>query len=191
MSPRPNLKRGLRKVFIRGSSRLRYVIGMRNRGFLAIVLTLLALSTPSAAQWRHPPYYGGGVQRLDRILPGIRSARPGRFYDAEGPYRDATGGMHYRIKWLTPEGRVMWLDTDARTGRVIGPAGTPAEIPGRPRPEGPPGDGRFGPMTGGPGMGPPGDRRFGPMPGGPGMGRGIRPGGWGRPGYGGWRGVRP
>jgi hypothetical protein len=98
---------------------------MRRRGILAIVLTLLAFATPAAAQWRHPPY-GGGVMRLEPILPGIRMTHPGRFYDAEGPFPDGAGGMHYRIKWLTPEGRVIWFDVDARTGRVIGPAGAPA-----------------------------------------------------------------
>lgn len=127
------------------------------------VLALLAFVTPAAAQWRRAPFEGRGVQRLDRILPGIRSAHPGRFYDAEGPYPDAAGGLHYRIKWLTPDGRVIWLDTDARTGRVIGPAGPPV------------------------GAAPvPGAERFGPVP--PGMGQGYRPGGWGRPGFPGWRG---
>ncbi len=143
---------------------------MRRRSFLAIVLTLLALTTPAAAQWRRPHYYGG-VRTLERILPGIRSTYPGRFYDAEGPYPDAVGGMHYRIKWLTPDGRVIWLDTDARTGRVIGPAAFPPTGPGAIPP-----------------YGPPRGRGFGPMPGPPPAGRGV-PGAWGRPGIGGeWRG---
>jgi hypothetical protein len=54
------------------------------------------------------------------LLPQIRSHHPGTFYDADGPYPDAYGNPHYRLKWLTPEGRIIWLDTDARTGRVIG-----------------------------------------------------------------------
>jgi hypothetical protein len=148
-------------VFIPGSSPLRYTWNMRWRSFLAIVLTLLALTTPAAAQWRRP-HFGGGVQRLDRILPGIRSGHPGRFYDAEGPFPDATGGLHYRIKWLTPDGRVIWLDTDARTGRVIGPAGIPPGAPATMPPAGAP------------------------------LVRGYPPAGWGRPAYGGWQGrVRP
>ena len=68
------------------------------------------------------------------ILPESAAARPGRFYDAEGPYPDRDGGMHYRIKWLTPGGPLIWLDTDARTGRVLGPCrGYAAEAlpPGR------------------------------------------------------------
>jgi hypothetical protein len=145
---------------------------MRRRGLLAIVLTLFALTAPAAAQWRHPGYAGGQVRRLEGILPGIRSTYPGRFYDAEGPYSDAAGGLHYRIKWLTPEGRVIWLDADARTGRVIGPAGYPAPAPNIWRPEGAAPVGRFGPMPGGPAIG----RGYPPRP------------GWGRPGMGGWPG---
>jgi hypothetical protein len=130
---------------------------MRRRSFLAVVLTLLALATPAAAQWRYPGY-SPGVRRLTDILPELRRTNPGRFYDAEGPYPDAVGRMHYRIKWLTPEGRVIWLDTDARTGRVIGPAGYPPGAPGVMRPYGPP------------------------------IGRGYPPAVWHRPGFNGYQG---
>ena len=94
---------------------------MVRRVCLAIILALLAAGSPALAQAGRVAPTGYSVQRLDRILPGIRSGRPGRFYDAEGPFPDALGGWHYRIKWLTPEGRIVWLDTDARTGRVLGP----------------------------------------------------------------------
>lgn len=57
--------------------------------------------------------------QLDRILPGIRERHPGKFYDAEGPYRGPDGQMRYRLKWMTPEGRIIWFDADARTGRVL------------------------------------------------------------------------
>jgi hypothetical protein len=129
---------------------------MRELGLLAVLLAFFALPAPASAQWGRPG--DGGVQTLDQILPGIRTDHPGRFYDAEGPFPDAMGGMHYRIKWLTPEGRVIWLDTDARTGRVIGPwAAHGAE--------------GFGPGRGGPPM----ERRF-------------TPGGWGRGFGRGWPG---
>src|SRR5256885_9025934 len=93
---------------------------MFRRAFLGLLFALLTVGAPAVAQGRHPPN-GYNVQPLDRILPGIRNGRPGRFFDAEGPYPDAAGRWHYGIKWLTPEGRVIWLDTDARSGRVIGP----------------------------------------------------------------------
>lgn len=95
---------------------------MFRRVCLGFLFALLALQAPAWAQGRHPAPPGYNVQPLDRILPGVRNGRPGRFFDAEGPYPDPVGGWHYRIKWLTPEGRVIWLDTDARTGRVIGPS---------------------------------------------------------------------
>ncbi len=61
-----------------------------------------------------------GVQPLDRLLPGIRRAHPGDFYDADGPTSGPDGDPHYHLKWMTPDGRIDWLDTDARTGRVLG-----------------------------------------------------------------------
>jgi hypothetical protein len=87
------------------------------RAFFLAVLTVLALgAAPASAQPRRSP----DVQPLDRVLPQVRSRYPGNFYDADGPFLDESGNPHYRLKWMTPEGRVMWLDTDARTGRVLG-----------------------------------------------------------------------
>ena len=67
-----------------------------------------------------PARNGEAVRPLDQILPQIRNSRPGTFYDAEGPFRGPDGRMHYRLKWMTPQGRIQWLDTDARSGRVLG-----------------------------------------------------------------------
>ncbi len=148
-----------------------------------LLAATLANATPGEAQ---SPYWRGGasgVEPLDRILPQIRNGRPGRFYDAEGPFPDANGGYHYRIKWLTPQGRVIWLDTDARSGRVLGIAR------GDWREQGPP---SFGPGDG-PGGGPGGDgmRREGPYgpppPPGP-MHGGIGNGWHGGPRGGHWHG---
>ena len=66
-----------------------------------------------------PPRYGSGVQPLDRLLPGIRREHPGDFYDAEGPTYGPSGDPHYHLKWMTPDGRVIWYDADARSGRVL------------------------------------------------------------------------
>src|SRR6185436_3558273 len=65
----------------------------------------------------------GEVRSLDQILNGIRRERPGNLADVEGPNFGPYGEPHYRLKWLTPDGRVLWLDTDARTGRVLGVEG--------------------------------------------------------------------
>jgi hypothetical protein len=84
---------------------------MRARLFLAFLLLLAPfLAGVAAAQ-------SSGAQPLDRLLPQIRRNVPGQFLDAEGA--NTGGDPHYHLKWLTPDGRVMWLDTDARTGRVL------------------------------------------------------------------------
>ena len=100
-------------------------------GFLA---ALLAFGTVPA---QAVDYYG--PPRLDRILPGIRERHPGKFYDAVGPFRGSDGQYRYRLKWMTPGGRIVWFDADARTGRVLGPD---AEM-------------RVGPRFDGPMIGPP------------------------------------
>jgi len=80
-------------------------------GFIALLAGL-----PAEAQIRRAP----GVAPLDQILPEIRRTHPGRFYDADGPTLGPDGAEHYHLKWMTPDGRIEWLDTDARTGRVLG-----------------------------------------------------------------------
>ena len=102
---------------------------MRARGFLAFLLGLIALlaAAPVAGAAAQPygpppPFYRDprdGVQPLDRLLPGIRRAHPGDFYDAEGPTYGPEGDPHYHLKWMTPDGRIIWYDTDARNGRVL------------------------------------------------------------------------
>lgn len=86
----------------------------------AVSALLLAIS-PAAAQGRIVrPSEPGETVPLDRILPHIRSAHPGTFSDVDGPFADPSGRLHYRIKWLGPDGRVLWLDADARSGRILG-----------------------------------------------------------------------
>jgi hypothetical protein len=50
----------------------------------------------------------------------VRRSHPGEFYDADGPTTGPGGSEHYHLKWMRPDGRIEWLDTDARTGRVLG-----------------------------------------------------------------------
>lgn len=65
----------------------------------------------------------GQVRSLDQIVNGIRRQRPGSLADVQGPNPSPEGEPRYRLKWVTPDGRVLWLDTDARTGRVLGVQG--------------------------------------------------------------------
>lgn len=126
---------------------------MFRRVFLAflVLLTLVGAASPSLAQGRYAHGgYNSDVRPLDGMLPAIRNAYPGRFYDAEGPIPDGMGGLHYRIKWMTPDGRIIWLDADARSGRVIGPARNGWRLGGPPPPP-PPNAvyGGYGPARGG------------------------------------------
>ncbi len=91
---------------------------MRARVFPAFFLGLAPLLAAGSAAAQP-------AQPLDRLLPQIRRDHPGQFLDAEGASQD--GNPHYHLKWLTPDGRVMWLDADARTGRVV------SQSPGRDR----------------------------------------------------------
>ena len=93
------------------------------RILFAIFLTcssLAVVTTATDAQAQPRRERGGdGVQPLDRLLPGIRRSHPGEFYDAEGPTNGPTGAPQYRLKWMTPDVRIIWLDADARSGRVL------------------------------------------------------------------------
>ena len=95
-------------------------------GVPALLLVMLAAgANPAMAQRDHmrERVRSGEIRPLDRILPDIRRSHPGTFYDAEGPVQGPDGDYRYRLKWMTPEGRIIWLDTDARTGRVLGVEG--------------------------------------------------------------------
>ena len=108
-------------MFIRGSCAGTYKNPMRAHVFSVILAgILLALGGAGQAQPYGPPRDGrDGIQPLDRLLPGIRRNHPGDFYDAEGPTYGPSGDPHYHLKWMTPDGRVIWYDTDARSGRVL------------------------------------------------------------------------
>jgi hypothetical protein len=96
---------------------------MRAR-FVSIIFCVFALAFPAlAAQNRRV------APSLDRVLPQIRHAMPGTFYDAEGPFLTPDGQATYRIKWMTPDGRIVWFSVDARSGQVLG--GAPVTAPGR------------------------------------------------------------
>jgi hypothetical protein len=89
---------------------------MKFRLFLALVALPFALVAPAAAQRM------ADGETLDRILPDIRAAHPGRLSDAE-PWIDDNGRTHYRIKWMTPEGRILYFDADAHSGRYSSSGG--------------------------------------------------------------------
>ena len=100
-----------------------------------LLLSAAAVSEPATAQPNRARQgvQSGEVQSLDQILNGIRRERPGSLADVEGPNFGPSGEPHYRLKWLTPDGRVLWLDTDARTAGCWVPGddrGRPGAAPG-------------------------------------------------------------
>lgn len=108
-----------------------------------ILVSAAAVLEPATAQPNRARQgvQSGEVRSLDQILNGIRRERPGSLADVEGPTMGPYGEPHYRLKWLTPDGRVLWLDTDARTGRVLGVQGDdrgpgPGATPGAQAPRG-------------------------------------------------------
>jgi hypothetical protein len=92
---------------------------------VALLLCAAMPPAPAAAQpfRARQGVQSGEVRSLNEILNGIRRERPGNLADVQGPNIGPAGDPRYRLKWLTPDGRVLWLDTDARTGRVLGVEG--------------------------------------------------------------------
>jgi len=98
---------------------------LAQRWHLAFCATFLGLLVwvPACLAEAQPSYKPeddahGGVQTLDRLLPGIRRSHPGDLSDAHGPTYGPSGDPHYHLKWITPEGGVYWFDADARSGQV-------------------------------------------------------------------------
>ncbi len=78
-----------------------------------LLLTLASLAFAANGQV-------GSKPSLDRVLPEIRRHTPGTLYDAEGPFVGSDGLARYRLKWMTPEGRIIWFEVDAQSGRILG-----------------------------------------------------------------------
>ncbi len=95
---------------------------MRAR-FVSIMICVFALAFPALGENRR------GGPSLDRVLPHIRQSVPGTFYDAEGPFLSPDGQTTYQIKWMTPDGRIIWFAVDARNGQIVGAA--PLRAPDR------------------------------------------------------------
>ena len=80
-------------------------------------------------EWRHgdPDPERGGVMQVrllpfEAILGNVARAYPGHHIGVEGPYQQG-GRWIYRIKWLTPDGRVIFVFVDAETGEILGQRG--------------------------------------------------------------------
>ncbi len=89
--------------------------------YFATILILLAIALSSYEASAQPAPRGNDgqqMQPLNNILGNIRRQYPGQLSDVQGP-----NNGRYLIKWLTPDGQVLLLDVDARSGRVMGVRG--------------------------------------------------------------------
>ncbi len=55
---------------------------------------------------------------LEAVLGNIARQIPGHHLDVDGPF-ERGGRWIYRIKWLTPDGRVLIIFADAQTGQIL------------------------------------------------------------------------
>ena len=79
------------------------------RVFLVVVSMLFTFGAPALAQRAREG------ETLDGMLPRIRAEYPGQLSNAS-LWIDPNGHRHYRIKWVTPEGRILYFDFDASSG---------------------------------------------------------------------------
>ncbi len=59
---------------------------------------------------------------LEVVLGNVAAQFPGHHLGVDGPLQ-RDGRWIYRIKWLTPDGRVLIVFADAQTGQVLGHRG--------------------------------------------------------------------
>lgn len=93
------------------------------RSLSSLMLILLPLTL--AAQPIAPDYETarqavdrGDMLPLEQILARIEARHPGRIVEVE--LEDEDGLRLYEIEVLTPEGRLIEIELDARTGAILG-----------------------------------------------------------------------
>lgn len=64
----------------------------------------------------------GKLLPLEVVLANVARQIPGHHIGVDGPYQQG-GRWVYRIKWLTPDGRVIIVIADAETGQILGTRG--------------------------------------------------------------------
>lgn len=84
-----------------------------------LVLLALALGIPQASAQPFPRRDGPQqMLPLNNILANIRRQFPGQLSDVQGP----RNGIIV-VKWLTPDGQILFIEADARTGQIVGVRG--------------------------------------------------------------------
>jgi uncharacterized membrane protein YkoI len=101
------------------------------KSLLALLVAIAAVASATAADARPRGEAGftlfqrgrdrGGPAQLlplEAVLASVARQIPGHHLDANGPFPRG-GRWIYRIKWLTPDGRVLIVIADAQTGQIL------------------------------------------------------------------------
>ena len=83
-----------------------------------LIVWAVAFGAPEASAQPFPRQGGQQMQSLNAILANIRQQFPGQLSDVQGPVNG-----RYLVKWLTPDGQILFIDVDARSGQIIGVRG--------------------------------------------------------------------
>ena len=89
-------------------------------GLMLILLPLTLAAQPLALDYEtaRQAVGRGDMMPLEQILARIEARHPGRIVEVE--LEDENGLWLYEIEVLTPEGRLIELELDARTGAILG-----------------------------------------------------------------------
>lgn len=86
--------------------------------FLAVILTVFAALTPSAASPPAAGPSGAGYVSLDSVIKEAELRRPGKFIEAE--LEETNGTMVYEIEILGLDNVIYKLKFSAKTGAFLG-----------------------------------------------------------------------
>lgn len=85
----------------------------------ALPLTTKAHAFSPFAQPQSNVVVAEGVVPLEDVLAGLRARYAGRHISVSGPSAGLDGRQRYNIKWLTPDGHVLFIAVDAQTGQTL------------------------------------------------------------------------
>jgi uncharacterized membrane protein YkoI len=84
-----------------------------------VLLVAMTLSVGAAADHdaARDAVRDGRAQPLGAIVSQVQRRQPGRLLDAD--LNERGGRLVYRLRWMTPNGNVLNMIVDARSGRVL------------------------------------------------------------------------
>jgi uncharacterized membrane protein YkoI len=119
-------------MFSDGSARSAIKAVMKSMFALTAVVAAVLLTSPAQAQGWKPDLgqrldgsqardavQAGKMRRLDELLPAIRDQLGGDLVKSEG-VGERNGRPVYLLRWRTGDGRLVFIEVDGETGRVLG-----------------------------------------------------------------------